>query len=289
VPVRWPVIPGSDFSGEIIAIDDPDGHFKTGDRVSAHYVQAWRSGPPQADYVTTNLGLPGPGVFAGLIQLPVTGLLAIPDDMSDEAAATFAVAGVSAWNCLMENGFAIKDKTVLIQGTGGVALFALQIAHAAGAHPLVLTSGSAKAELAKRLGAGTVINYRQYPDWELEVMRVTGGQGAGVIVEVTGGDNLQRSIEALATGGVISSCGFLSGMQATIALPRLFFKSATLRGVRVGSRQHHCALLEFYRAQALQPVIDRRYPFAELKQAFAALERQQHSGKIVVTVDPGQS
>jgi NADPH:quinone reductase-like Zn-dependent oxidoreductase len=283
--VRWPVIPGSDFSGEIIAIDDPDQRFRPGDRVSGHYVQDWRSGPPRAEYVATNLGLPGPGVFAELVQLPVAGLLAVPDAMSDAAAATFAVAGVSAWNGLMENGFAINDKTVLIQGTGGVALFALQIAHAAGARTIVLTSSSAKADLVQALCAGTVINYRQYPQWELEVMRVTAEHGADIIIEVTGGANLQRSIEALATGGVISSCGFLAGMQATIALPRLFFKSATLRGIRVGSREHHCALLDFYRAHSLQPVIYRSYPFAGLKQAFAALERQEHSGKIVVLID----
>ena len=284
LPVQWPVIPGSDFSGEIVEIDDPDGHFQVGDRVSAHYVQGWRDGPPRAAYASTNLGLPGPGVFAELIQLPVAGLLAVPDDMPDDAAATFVVAGVSAWNAVMENGFSIADKTVLIQGTGGVSLFALQLAQAAGAHPVVLTSSDAKADLVKTHGAETVINYRQHPDWAQEVMRVTDQHGAELIVEVIGGDSLQRAIDAVATGGTISSCGFLSGMEATIALPRLFFKSATLRGIRVGSRAHHCALLEFYRTHALQPIIYRRYAFDDLKEAFRALERQEHSGKIVAVV-----
>jgi NADPH:quinone reductase-like Zn-dependent oxidoreductase len=281
--VQWPIIPGSDFAGEIVEINAPGSGLAPGRRASAHYVQGWLDGPPRASDTATNLGVPGPGVLAELVCLPANGLLPIPDDVTDETAASLPIAGVTAWNAVMRSGIDPAGRTVVIQGTGGVALFGLQIAHAAGARTIVITSREERAELARSLGADHTLNYRDQPDWHTAVLDLTQGAGADLVLDVTGGENLGRSMRAVATGGTIAACGFLDGMQASFAMPDLLMRSATLRGIRVGSREHHLQLLAFCRRHRLEPVIGRRHALAETRAGFEALAAGAHVGKILIT------
>ncbi|MEZ5661834.1 MAG: NAD(P)-dependent alcohol dehydrogenase [Burkholderiaceae bacterium] len=283
--VAWPVIPCSDFAGEIIAIDAPQSGLRVGQRVSAHYVQGWIDGPPRVADTATNLGIPGPGVLAQTICLPARGLLPLPDDLDDASAACLPVAGVTAWNAIMRSEIDPCDRTIVIQGTGGVALFGLQIAHAAGAHTIVLTSSEQRAALARSLGADHTIDYRALPDWHERVIELTAGAGADLILDVAGGANLARSLKAAATGGVIACCGFLDGMRAQFDVPDLLMRSLRVRGIRVGSREHHLQLLAFCQRRRIKPVIGQRHRLADARAGFEALAAAAHVGKIVIDFD----
>ena len=278
----FPLTLGSDFAGTVLSTGAGVTRVAPGDRVSGVYVQGWRDGPPRAEYMPTNLGVPGPGVFRERIVLPAEGLVKVPDALGIEEAAAFPVAALTAWNALGGGGIHLADRWVCIQGTGGVALFALQIAAASGARRVVLTSSAEKAALALSHGAVATIDYREQPEWAAPAVELTGGHGFDGVVDVAGGDQLRRSVGAVAAGGRIGACGFLDDMTTTLPVTKLLMKAVTIAGQRVGSRADHVAVLAFYARHGLHPVLSGGLGFADLAAAFDRLAAGSHSGKIVL-------
>lgn len=267
--LRLPLVPLSDGAGTVLS---------TGDRVAGIFHQNWISGalPPHP----LSLGGDRDGMLSRKVLLPQSGIVAIPDHLSFEEAATLPCAGVTAWNPLMVQGGLRPGESVLIQGTGGVALFALQFAKMAGARALVTSSSDRKIERARALGADSVIDLRSTPDWEKEVLRLTGGRGADHVVDLGGADTLPRSIHAARPGGHIALIGVLSGGTAPLPLFPVLAKQLRLKGVYVGSREIFEQMNEAVSFNRLRPVIDRTFPFGEVPDAFRFMESGQHAGKI---------
>ena len=208
-------------------------------------------------------------------------IIKLPNSLSLHEAATLPIAGVTAWNALSYPNAKPGD-TVLLHGTGGVSIFALQFAKARGARVIITSSRDEKLARACDLGADYGINYATHPDWTDAVRAYTGGQGADVIVETVGGDNLSRSLEALRHSGHIAVVGFLGGRQSPIDLVALNLKRATLHGLSVGSRQDFDDMLRAIDQNGIRPVIDRVFPFDEAAAAFRYVESARHLGKVVI-------
>ncbi len=225
------LIPLSCGAGEVSGVGGGVTRFKTGDRVAGTFFQGWIDGPPARPHPALG-GPPVDGMLAQYVVLHEDGLVAIPDTLSFEEAATLPCAGVTAWNALMVSGRAVKPgDSVLVLGTGGVSIFALQLARAAGARVIVTSSHDEKLEHAKRLGAAGLINYKKTPDWETEVLALTGGRGVDHVVEVGGVGTLAKSFQAGAYGGKIALIGVLAGREGDTMPYALMFKGASLHGI----------------------------------------------------------
>jgi NADPH:quinone reductase-like Zn-dependent oxidoreductase len=280
---RFPVIPLSDGAGEVLAAGPGVTGFKAGDRVASTFFQTWTGGRIPPDASRNSLGGMLDGMLAELVVLPQTGLIRIPDHLSFEEAATLPCAAVTAWNALVETGGLKAGESVLILGTGGVSCFAVQFAKLHRAHVLLTSSSDAKLEKGKALGADVTINYKTAPDWEQEVLKATGGLGVDHVVEVGGANTLEKSMAAVRPGGTISIIGSLAGTGQIN--PRMINRKAiTLRGIHVGSRDMFAAMNRAIAETRLRPVIDRVFPFADAKAAFAYQESGGHFGKIVIAV-----
>ena len=218
------------------------------------------------------------------VIVPERALVASPAFLSDVGVAALPCAGVSAWHALFVRAPLEPDDRVLIQGTGGVALFALQFAHAAGVRCIVLSSSDDKLERARQLGASDLINYRDTPDWHLAVQDITRGEGATHIVEVGGQDTYARSLQCLAPNGTIAQVGVLTGFDIRPNLLPLSRLNATIVGIQTGSRQHFEDMNRFIEAHRITPVVDREFAFDEALQAFAHMAEQRHFGKLVINV-----
>ena len=221
-PIERPTIPMSDGAGEVVAVGAAVRRFKVGDRVAGCFFQRWIDGPYSAAVPGSELGAPNDGMLAELVALDENGVVAIPDHLSFEEAATLPCAAVTAWRALFSHGGLQPGQTVLALGTGGVSVIGLQLAKAAGARVIITSSSDAKLERAKALGCDGFVNYRTTPEWDKEVLGLTGGQGVDHVLEVGGAETLPRSIEALRIGGHIHQIGFVSGREAEIspAAPR---------------------------------------------------------------------
>ena len=236
-------IPLSDAAGRITAVGDEVTSWRVGDKVAASFFRDWLGGPFKAGYMGSALGgSASDGVLAECIVLPQTSVVAIPGHLSMEQAATLPCAAVTAWQALVTRGRLRSGETVLIQGTGGVALFALQFAVALGARAIVLSSSDTKLDRAKQLGASMVINYRTIPEWDKAVLESTAGEGANVVVELGGPDTYDRSIRSVAAGGRIAQIGVLTGFGPTPNLARLQSMNADILGITVGSGEHFSAM-----------------------------------------------
>jgi NADPH:quinone reductase-like Zn-dependent oxidoreductase len=282
-PVTRPTIPLSDGAGEVVAIGPGVTRFRPGDRVAGAFFQVWFDGPPVRRQPA--LGVPLDGTLAEYIVLHEEGVVAIPSDLTFEQAATLPCAGVTAWNALMASGKPLKPgETVLCLGTGGVSILALQLAKAAGARILVTSSSDEKLERVRQLGASEGINYKQYPAWEKEVERLTGGRGVDQIVEIGGAGTLDRSYQSIAFGGKIALIGFLAGAAAENNPVPLMLKSGSLQGIGVGSTAMFEAMNRAIEANQIKPFVDTVFPFEEAREAFRRLAAGDFVGKLVITM-----
>jgi NADPH:quinone reductase-like Zn-dependent oxidoreductase len=276
-------IPLSDGAGVIEAVGEGVDGWRTGDRVATSFFPHWVAGPYEMDYLATALGGQSTdGVLAEAALLPAHGVVAIPERLTAAQAATLPCAAVTAWQALVVRGGLTAQDTVLIQGTGGVAIFALQIANAIGAKSIVLSSSDEKLDRVAALGASHGINYRQVPDWHEAVRALTGGRGASHILELGGPGTFGRSLKSVAAGGHIAQIGVLTGFGPQENLISLQFANATIDGICVGSRKHLEEVIAFFEEHRIEPVIDRSFTFQEAPQAFDYLKGATHFGKVVI-------
>ncbi len=283
-----PLIPCSDGVGEVVAVGSGVRRFSVGDRVATLFHQKWLGGKPNRDNLRATLGGPLDGTLAELAAFPEDGVVKVPEHLSDLEAATLPCAAVTAWSALTLGGVRAGD-TVLVQGTGGVSLFALQLAVALGARVIVTSSSDAKLETAKKLGSWRQINYREDPDWGRTAGELTGGEGVDHVVEVGGAGTLAQSLRAVKIGGSISVIGVLSGASTEINIVPILMQSVRLQGILVGSREGFVAMNRAIEAHQIRPVIDRVFPFDEAREALAYLAGQRHVGKVCIEFDGRKS
>jgi NADPH:quinone reductase-like Zn-dependent oxidoreductase len=282
--VKMPLVPLSDGAGEIARVGEGVTQWRVGDRVAGTFFQKWQTGPARRDYFDSALGGSTDGMLAEYVALSADGVIAIPPHLSFEEAATLPCAALTAWHALVTDGNISASQTVLLLGTGGVSIFALQFAKLHGARTVITSSSDEKLARAKSLGADEIINYRRAPEWEKEVFRLTGKNGADHIIEVGGTDTFPKSLRALAIGGTISVIGGVSGFTTDVALGDILGKSALIRGIYVGNRDMFADMNHAISLHKLKPMIDRTFPFAEAPAAYRYLASNAHFGKVVVVV-----
>lgn len=278
------LIPLSDGAGEVVEVGAGVSRFKVGDRVAGAFFQGWQAGAVSAERTARALGGGNvDGMLAEFVVLPETGAIHIPGHLSFEQAATLPCAGVTAWNAIVETGRIRAGETVLLLGTGGVSLFALQFAKLHGARVILTSSSDDKLARAKALGADDVINYRDTPDWDKAVGALTGGQGADLVVEVGGPNTLERSIRSVRAGGTVVVIGAVGGNGQIDPRP-LVSRSVRLQGIYVGSQDMFAAMNAAVSEAALTPVIDRVFAFEQARDAYAHLDGATHFGKVVIAL-----
>ena len=282
--IPLPLIPLSDGAGEITAVGPGVTQWKPGDRVAGTFFQSWESGPLRREDFETALGGGVNGVLAERVTLPAHGVIGIPAHLSFEEAATLPCAAVTAWHALVADGKLSAGQTVVVLGTGGVSIFALQLAKLNGARVIITSSSDEKLARARKLGADETVNYRRTPDWEKEVFRLTEKAGADHIVEVGGSDTFPRSLRAAGMGGTISVIGGVSGFSSELPLRDILRKSLVIRGIFVGSREMFRAMNRAIALHELRPVVDRVFPFEAAADAYRYQESGAHFGKVVITV-----
>jgi NADPH:quinone reductase-like Zn-dependent oxidoreductase len=277
-----PLIPFSDGAGVVEAVGAGVTRVKIGDRVCPTFFQSWISGPVQAESRNLALGGSVPGVLQEKMLLDAEGVIAVPEYLSFEEAATLPCAGLTAWRAIGVEAPIDAKSTILVQGTGGVSIFALQFAKAMGAKVIATSSSGEKLEHAKKLGADHLINYKTTPEWGKKALELTGGRGADVVVEVGGENTLGKSLEAVRVGGSIVVIGVLGGFTNNIFIPALFGKNARMIGISVGSREHFAQMIAAMDKWKLHPVIDRTFRFDQVPDALRAMKSAGHFGKICV-------
>jgi NADPH:quinone reductase-like Zn-dependent oxidoreductase len=281
--LEFPITQVADAAGEVVAVGPGVTRVKAGDRVVTNYCTRWIEGEPTSKESLYTLGNSIPGALAEYLVLTENALAIAPAYLTDEEAAALPCAGLTAWYALVEKGGIQSGDTVLVQGTGGVSLFGLQIASALGARVIATSSSDEKLERAKSLGAAHTINYKKTPDWEAEAMALTGNRGVDHILEVVGGSNLARSLKAIRPEGQIAIIGIMEGFDATIPLFGVIQKHAVIRGISVGPLRGLERMLKKFEELELRPVIDSVYSFNEAPKAFDRLEEGAF-GKIVIRV-----
>jgi NADPH:quinone reductase-like Zn-dependent oxidoreductase len=279
--LKLPRIPCSDGTGEVVALGPGVTAWKRGDRVAGIFMQNWLDGPPTPNKVKGALGGDVDGMLAEFVVLNETGLVAIPEHLSYQEAATLPCAAVTAWNALSA-GDVKPGGTVLIQGTGGVSIFALQFARLKGARVLGISGSNEKLHRAFDLGLDGGLNYNDTPDWDRWAVEQT-GEGVDLVVEVGGVGTLPRSLRAIRMGGTIAQVGVLSGPGEPIPLPVILHKQARLRGIYVGSRQDFIEMNKAISLTQLRPV-GEDFPWSQARQVLARMEDGSHFGKLVMTV-----
>ncbi len=276
-----PVIPCSDGVGEVISVGEGVTRVKPGDRVAGIFMQKWLSGNLTREAAKSALGGEVDGMLAEYVVLPENGVVLMPTHLSDTEAATLPCAAVTAWHALMEAGLKAGE-TVLVMGTGGVSLFALQFAVMAGARVIATSSSDEKLERVKQLGASDVINYKSVPKWEKQVLALTEGVGVDYVVEVGGVNTLSQSVKAVRMGGKISLIGVLAGAQGEFNPLPAVMKGVRIQGIFVGSRQMFEMMNRAIDVNKLCPVCDRVFPFESAPEALSYMETGSHFGKITI-------
>jgi len=276
------ITPFSDGCGVVEAVGEGVTRFTAGDRVATLFFQGWISGPPTLEKVMTALGFPISGAGAELQTFSEQGLSKVPDFLSDQEVATLPCAALTAWRGLFVDARLEPGDTVVLQGTGGVSIFGLQFAHAAGLRTVITSSSDAKLERAKALGADHVVNYKTTPAWSGAVREATHGRGADFIMEVGGGGTIQESMKAIRIGGHIAIIGVVAGAGDPFNPASLIGNSAKLQGLSVGSRDMFEAMGRMIDLKKIFPVVDKVFPFTEARAAFAAMAAGEHFGKIVL-------
>lgn len=277
------LVPLSDGAGEVVKVGADVDRVAVGDRVAGIFMQGWIAGPISDTYAATALGGSIDGVLAEYMVFDQQGLVHLPEHLSYEEGATLPCAAVTAWNALFGERPLQPGQSVLLLGTGGVSIFALQFAKTAGARALITSSSDAKLERAKVLGADECVNHTREPEWQERVRSLTGGRGVDHVVEVGGAGTLPRSLRAARVGGSVHLIGVLTGGQ--IDPITIMHRAVVLRGVRVGSRELFEAMNRAIGFHQIHPEIDRVFPFEAAKDAYRHLESQQHLGKVVIRFD----
>jgi len=279
-------VPLSDGAGEIIEVGEGVADWKTGDRVCVNFFRDWVAGRFKNDFHEAALGGSVDGMLSEVVVFPAHALVKIPEHFTFEEAATLPCAGLTAWCGLRRGGFVAGD-SVLLQGTGGVSIWGLQIVVASGGSALITSSSDEKLERARAMGASETINYKTSPNWEKEVWRLTGKRGVDHVLEVGGPQTLGKSLACVASGGHIAQIGVLTGFDAPdVSLFPLVSKNATLSGIYVGDVESFEAFVRFLEATKIRPVIDRTFPMEEAREAYEYMKSGAHFGKVVVSIQP---
>jgi NADPH:quinone reductase-like Zn-dependent oxidoreductase len=281
--MKLPLIPLSDGAGEIVETGPGVTRFTKGDRVAGIFTQCWLAGPPIQNMYTTSLGGGIDGMLAEYVVLPEEGAVRIPEFLTYEEASALPCAAVTSWNALVTEGKLRRSDSVLVMGTGGVSIFALQFARMIGARVIATSSSEAKLKRLREMGASDVINYRTTEKWDARVLELTDGQGVDHVVEVGGPGTLPRSLNAVKPGGIISLIGILTGMGEFNPMP-LLFKNARLQGILVGSRQMFDEMNRAIEVNQVRPIIDRVFSFSQAREAYRHLESGAHFGKVCIAI-----
>ena len=277
-----PLVPCSDGAGTVEAVGPGVRRVRPGQRVMGCFAQRWISGDPSAEARNSTLGGPLDGTLAEFVVLHEEGVVPTPDFLDDSEASTLPCAAVTAWNALVTKGHLKTGDTVLVQGTGGVSIFALQFAKLGGARVIATSSSDEKLKMARDLGADLTINYRSEPDWSKSVRKLTDGKGADHIVEVGGAGTLSGSLGCVALGGTISVIGVLSGAAAEVDVRPVLMKGVRIQGIFVGPRDTFETLAKAMEMHQMKPVVGRTFPFGEAVDALKYMESGAHFGKVVV-------
>jgi len=275
-----PLVMLSDGAGEVIETGAGVSRVGVGDRVCPNFAQAWISGPPTPERLSRSLGGPVDGTMQEYMVLPEGGVTKFPAHLTWEDAAALPCAALTAWSALVTHDHLGPGSRVLVQGTGGVALFALQFAKLLGCHVTMISSSDQKIEKVKALGADATINYVKVPEWYKATREITAGAGYDHIVELGGEKTLQQSLRCIRPGGTLSMIGVLSGGNLSAPLGLVVTRQVRLQGISVGSRDGFEAMMLAIDQHKAKPVIDRVFAFEELKEALAYLKSGAHFGKI---------
>ena len=279
--LKLPYVPCSDCAGEVVEVGLGVKRFASGDRVVPVYTQGWYDGRPTlAQRTTQTLGAPLSGVLQEYIVIPEDEAVHSPKSLSDQEASTLPIAALTAWNTLQQGGIKAGD-TVLLQGTGGVSIFALQFAKIFGAKVIITSSSDEKLKRAQALGADFCINYEQNPEWEKVVREMTDGRGVDIVVETTGA-TLSQSLAAVKFAGFIGVIGFVGGHEVKISVKTLIGPLVRVQGIATGSRSQLEELIRAIDCHQVKPVIDSIFPLEKAQEAFNYLKSGAHFGKIVI-------
>jgi len=280
-------IPGSDGVGDVIKVGKGVTRFKAGDRVMTTILPNWISGPLTPEKRIGGLGGPAAdGVLAELRMMDAEGLVPAPRHLGREQAATLPTAALTAWHAITRADALRPGATILVGGTGGVSLFALQMGIAAGARVLMTSSSAEKLARMKELGAFAGVNYRDRADWADEVLAVTDGRGVDLAIDIGGASSLNESVRATAIGGAVGIVGLVGGLMATINLAEIFQRNLRLDGIETGSREMLEAMIAWFEKKRIVPIVDRVFPFEESGAALKYLQEGKHMGKVCITFCP---
>lgn len=282
--LKMPIVPCSDGAGEVVAVGESVTRWKVGDRVMPSFMQGWIDGDIEFRKARTALGGDLDGTLRQFGAFNEQGLVAIPDTLTYEEAATLPCAAVTAYNALFESGGLEKSESVLLLGTGGVSIFALQFAHAVGCRTIITSSSDDKLLRAEELGANETINYARRDDWDKAVLELTEKRGVDHVVEVGGAGTMAKSVAAARMGGNVAVIGVLSG-KGDFDPTMILMKALRMHGIFVGSRAMFERMNRFIEMHSIHPVIDRVFSFDQVHEAFRHMESQEHFGKIVIKID----
>jgi NADPH:quinone reductase-like Zn-dependent oxidoreductase len=277
-----PLTPFSDGCGVVEAIGPGVTRLAVGDRVATMFFQGWIAGPATPATQVTALGMPIPGAGRELAVFSQEGLSKVPDFLTDQQVATLPCAALTAWRALFEDASLNPGDTVVLQGTGGVSIFGLQFAHAAGYRTLITSSSDEKLARARTLGADHMVNYRTTPEWWREVRSATGGRGCDFVMEVGGPGTINQSMRAVRLGGHIAIIGVVAQGGEPFNPAALIGNSAKLQGLSVGSRQMFEAMCRAIELHRISPIVDKVFPLTEAQAAFRAMRAGEHFGKVVI-------
>ncbi len=280
-----PLVPMSDGVGIVEQLGEGVHELKEGDRVAGIFAQKWLSGPFTPEARTSTLGGPLDGMLAEYVVLSEQGLIKVPQYLTDIQAACLPCAGVTAYNALFETGGLRAGQTVLLLGTGGVSILALQQAKASGAKCIITSSSDEKLRRAKELGADETINYKTHPDWEKKIRELSNGQGVDVVVEVGGAGTLAKSVSSVKFGGCVALIGVLDGIKTDLAVTSVLMKQARIQGVFVGSKEMFSKLNALLTLHKTIPVVDKVFSFDQVREAFEHMQKGSHFGKIVIELN----
>ncbi|MBC8767746.1 NAD(P)-dependent alcohol dehydrogenase [Arenibacter sp. BSSL-BM3] len=279
-------IPLSDGAGEVIKIGGSITKFKVGDRVTSLISPNWESGKLAPEKIIVTLGGSSlDGVLAEYVVLPENALSKFPDYLSYEEAATLPVAALTAWNAVIEQSTLKLGNTILIIGTGGVSLFALQFSKLSGYHIIITSSSDEKLKKAKELGAHHIINYKKNKDWIKEVLTISEGKGVDQVVDVVEGDHITESLKCIKSEGIVSMVGVIAGIHGSIDTGMIMSKAARIQGVETGSTEMYGRMLAAMHLHRVKPIIHTVFPFEKVPEALLLLKKGDHFGKICIKLE----
>jgi len=279
-----PLVPCSDGAGVVEAVGEGVGELVPGNRVCPLFAPLWMSGEPARETMRATLGGPMDGTLREYLVLPARSLVRFPEYLEPVEAATLPCAALTAWSALVTHGGIGKDDTVLVMGTGGVSIFALQIAGSLGARVVVTSSSDTKLESARQLGAWETVNYVSEPRWGKRVRQLTGGVGVDHVVEVGGASTFPESLQAVRVGGTISSIGIAGGREGMMSVVPIFMRQLRVQGILVGHRESFEAMGRAFDRHRMAPIVDRVFPFEEAPEAMRFLASGGHFGKVCIEI-----